>query len=147
MFLFIVELVPVFISQPSNPSTVLEGQNLTLRRSYNLDGQSNENTRISNVTAGSGKTVVRRSASSDAIVVAGYENQFIASISDTEANLTIIAVPRSVNGEKYRLLILATDDTLTSVDVEISVLCEYKSWLLLSFLIFQSLYKTSCTSS
>ena len=133
MFLFIVELVPVFISQPSDPSTVLEGQNLTLHWSYNLDGQSNEIARISNVTGGSGKTVVSRTGSSDAIVKAGYENQFIASISDTEAILTILAVPRSGSGEKYRLVIFATDDILTSDIVEISVLCEYKSWSLLSF--------------
>ena len=127
MFLFIVELVPVFISRPSNPSTVLEGHNLTLHWSYDLDGQGNVITLISNVTGGSGKNVVSRTGSSDAIVRAGYENQFIASISDTEAILTILAVPRSVNEEKYRLLILATINTLTSVDVDISVLCEYKA--------------------
>ena len=134
MFLFIVELVPVFISQPSNPSTVLEGQNLTLHWSYNLDGQSNEHARISKVTDESGTTtVVRRSGSSDAIVSAGYENQFLASISDTEAILTILAVPRSGSGEKYSLVIFATNNILNSVIVEISVLCEYKSWLLRSF--------------
>ena len=133
MFLFIVELVPVFISQPSNPSTVLEGQNLTLHWSYNLDGQSNEIARISNVTGGSGTTVVRKSGSSDAIVSAGYENQFLASISDTEAILTILVVPRSGSGEKYSLVILTTNNILNSVIVEISVLCEYKSWLLRSF--------------
>ena len=133
MFLFIVELVPVFISQPSNPSTVLEGQNLTLHWSYNLDGQSNEIARISNDTGGSGTTVVRKSGSSDAIVSAGYENQFLASISDTEAILTILVVPRSGSGEKYSLVILTTNNILNSVIVEISVLCEYKSWLLRSF--------------
>ena len=127
MLLFIVDLVPMFISQPSNPSTVVEGQNLTLHWSYNLDGQPNIVTRISNVTSGSGKTVASRSDSNNAIVTAGYENQFTASISDTEAILTILTVPRSVNDEKYRLLIITATDTLTSVDVDISVLCEYKA--------------------
>ena len=127
MFLFLVELEPVFISQPSNPSTVLEYQNLTLQWSYNLNGQANVLTRIVNVTGGWVTTVASRLQTNDATVTAGFENQFIASISDTEAILTILAVPRSVNEEKYRLLILATINTLTSVDVDISVLCEYKA--------------------
>ena len=127
MLLFIVDLVPVFTSQPSNPSTVVEGQNLTLHWSYNLDGQPNFFTRISNVTGGSGTTVASRSDSNNAIVTAGYENQFTAFISDTEAILTILTVPRSVNEEKYKLLVLTTGSSLTSVDVAISVLCEYKA--------------------
>ena len=127
MFLFIVELVPVFISQPSNPSTVLEGQNLTLQWSYDLDSQTNLLTRITNVTGGQESTVATRTATNNAIVRAGYENQFMASISDTEAILTILTVPRSVNEEKYRLSMIASINSLTSVDVEISVLCEYKA--------------------
>ena len=124
MFLFIVELVPVFISQPSNPSTVLEGQNLTLQWSYDLDSQTNLLTRITNVTGGQESTVATRVGTNNAIVQAGYENQFMASISDTEAILTILTVPRSVNEEKYRLSMIAAINSLTSVDVEISVLCE-----------------------
>ena len=127
MFLFIVELVPVFISQPSNPSTVLEGQNLTLQWSYDLDSQTNLLARINNVTGGQEKAVATRIGTNNAIVEAGYDNQFIASISDTEAILTILTVPRSINEEKYRLSIIATSNSLTSVDVEISVLCEYKA--------------------
>ena len=128
MFLFIVELVPVFISQPSNPSTVLEGQNLTLQWSYDLDSQTNLLTRITNVTGGQEEGVVTRTGTNNAIVRAGYENQFIASISDTEAILTILTVRRSNNEEKYRLSIIASINSLTSVDdVEISVLCEYKA--------------------
>ena len=130
MLLFFVELVPVFIAVPSNPSSVLEGQNLTLQWSYNLDGQANAFTRIVNVTGGSQTAVAVRSGNNNAIVTAGYENQFKASISDTEAILTILAVPRSVNEETYRLVIFATTNSLTS-DVGISVLCEYKNYLLL----------------
>ena len=127
MFLFTVELVPVFISQPSNPSSVIEYQNLTLQWSYDLDSQTNLFTRILNVSGGQETNVATRSGTNNAIVRAGYENQFIASISDTEAILTILTVPRSINEEKYRLLIIATTNSLTSVDVEISVLCEYKT--------------------
>ena len=127
MFLFTVELVPVFISQPSNPSSVIEYQNLTLQWSYDLDSQTNLLTRIINVTGGQETAVATRSGTNNAIVTAGYENQFTASISDTEAILIILTVPRPVNGEKYRLSIIATTNSLASVDVEISVLCEYKA--------------------
>ena len=126
--LFIVELVPVFISQPSNPSTVLEYQNLTLQWSYDLDSQTNVLTRIINVT-GVETTVASRTGTNDAIVAAGFENQFIASISDTEAILTILAVPRSFNEDKYRLGIIASRNSLPSSDVDISVLRKYKALL------------------
>ena len=129
MFLFIVELVPVFISQPPNPSTVLEYQNLTLQWSYNLDSQANLLTRIVNVTGGQETTIASRSLTNNAIITAGYENQFIASISDTDAILTILAVPRSFNEEKYRLGVIASPNSLTSVSVDISVLCKYNALL------------------
>lgn len=131
MLLFIVELVPVFIAVPSNPSTVLEGQNLTLQWSYSLDGQTNAFSSIANLTGGSqGNTFATRSGTNNAIITSGYENQFKASISDTEAVLTVLAVPRSVSEETYRLSIFTTSNSLTS-DVEISVLCEYKNYSLL----------------
>ena len=130
MLLFIVELVPVFIAEPSNPSTVLEGQNLTLQWSYNLDGQTHAFTSIADVTGGSAKIVATRSGSSNGIIIGGYENQFEASISDAQAVLTILAVPRSVNGERYLLSIATLSNSLTS-NVEISVLCEYKNYSLL----------------
>ena len=117
----------MFISQPSNPSTVLEGQNLTLQWSYKLCSQANVLTRIINVTGGQEATVASRSGTNTAIITAGYENQFIASISDTDAILTILAVPRSFNDEKYRLGIIASLNSLTSVDVDISALCKYKA--------------------
>ena len=120
--------MPFFISQPLNSSSVLEGQNLTLQWNYNLTGQANDFTRIVKVTVGSQTGVATRRGTDIATVAAGYENQFIASISDTEAILTILAVPRSVNEEKYKLVIFATSNALTSVDVDISVLCEYKAY-------------------
>ena len=116
----------MFISQPSNPSTVLEYQNLTLQWSYNLDGQTNVLTRIINVT-GVETTVASRTGTNNAIILPGFENQFIASVSDTEAILTILTVPRSFNEEKYRLGVITIRNSLVSVDVDISVLCEYKA--------------------
>ena len=120
----------MFISQPSNPSTVLEYQNLTLQWSYNLDGQTNVLTRVINAT-GLDATVASRSLTGNTIIAPGFENQFIASISDTEAILTILTVPRSFNEEKYKLGVIASRSSFDSSDVVISVQCKYKATLFL----------------
>lgn len=121
----LVELQPVITSRPPNPSTVGEGQNLTLQWSYNLGGQPNDLTGMFNVTRGAlGTRIATRFQNNNTIVSARYENQFAASISDTQAILTILYVPRSVNQEIYRLWIFTTTYS-TQSDVEISVLCKY----------------------
>ena len=122
--LFTLGLQPAITSEPPNPSTVVEGQNLTLQWIYNLAGQSILNIRILNVTDETltpPPKVAEKRLDADAIVQPGYENRFRANLSDTQATLTILAVPRSFNEEQFRLLIII-DDTLQSKDVEISVL-------------------------
>lgn len=129
IFCFAVELQPTFSSQPSNPSTVEEGWDLILQWNYNLDGQSNLVSRIVNVTAGALQNLALRGNGENATVEAGYENLFRATITDTQATLTIIAVPKSINGEKYQLRIVTASPYffgLTSEEVEISVLCKYE---------------------
>lgn len=124
---FSVELQPTFSSQPSNPSTVEEGGDLILQWNFNLDGQSNLVTRVVNVTAGTVQNVATRQNDDNATVEAGYENLFRATITDTQATLTILAVPKSINGEKYQLRMLTASPnffTLQSDDVKISVLCK-----------------------
>ena len=126
MFLSILVLQPVFNSQPLNPSSVLEGQNLNLQWSYNVGGKSILGFRISNVTGGTEVNVASRSGNNNASVEAGYENQFRATISDTDATLTILAVPRTLDEEKYELAIVFGDfSSLQSDEVKISVLCKY----------------------
>ena len=72
-------------------------------------------------------SVVSRQAGGVATVQSGYEDQFLAAISDTQANLTILEVPRSETGSKYLLrMIRTTDFNLFPSDVvEIKVLCKY----------------------
>ena len=128
IFCFAVELQPTFSSDPSNPSTVEEGWDLILQWNYNLDGQSNLVSRIVNVTAGAQRNLASRVNNDNATVEAGYENLFRATITDTQATLTILAVPKSINGEIYQLLILTASPnffTLRSDEVKISVLCKY----------------------
>ena len=124
---FSVELQPTFSSQPSNPSTVEEGGDLILQWNFNLDGQSNLVSGIENATAGARQNVATRGNDDNATVEAGYENLFRATITDTQATLTILAVPKSINGEIYQLrIVTASPDffVLQSDDVKISVLCK-----------------------
>ena len=124
---FSVELQPTFSSQPSNPSTVEEGGDLILQWNYNLDGQSNLVSRIVNITAGALQNVATRGNNDNATVEAGYENLFRATMTDTQATLTVLAVPKSINGEIYELRIVTASPnffTLRSDDVKISVLCK-----------------------
>ena len=123
-----LELQPTFSSQPSNPSTVEEGGDLILQWNFTLDGQSNLVSRILNVTADAPQNVAIRQNDDNATVEAGFENLFRATITDTQATLTILAVAKSINGEIYQLRILtASPDffTFQSADVKISVLCKY----------------------
>ena len=125
-----LELQPTYTSQPSNPSKEKEGRNLILQWNYNLDGQSNLATRIVNNTGGESgaPNVAIRENDDNATVEAGYENLFRATITDTQATLTILAVPKSMHGEIYQLRILTASPNffnLQSGQVEISVLCKY----------------------
>ena len=84
-------------------------------------------TRVVNVTAGALQNVATRQNDDNATVEAGYENLFRATITDTQATLTILAVPKSINGETYQLRMLTASPnffTLQSDDVKISVLCK-----------------------
>ena len=129
-----LEPQPTYLSQPSNPSTVEEGRDLILQWNYDLDDQSNLATRFVNVTAGesSPPNIATRRNNGNATVEAGYENLFRAIITNTQATLTILAVPKSINGEKYQLRILTSPSILTlqSESVEISVLCKYAAYFL-----------------
>jgi len=121
-----------FISQPPNPSPVVEGENLTLQWRYDLEETSVFLGRILNVTDGEvgAPSVVVKQQNGMATVQSGYENLYTAAMSDSEATLTILAVPRSYDGDKYKLTITTVDFASVPSDVlEINVLCKYKeSW-------------------
>ena len=123
---FVLDPQPVFILQPSNPSSVVEGRNLVLEWIYNIGGKSILGARFRNVTGSTPINVAVRSGNNNASVEAGYENQFRATISDTHATLTILAVPRTLDDEKYELAVVFNDFTdFSSGEVKISVLCKY----------------------
>lgn len=122
----LLELQPAFTSQPSSSSSVLEGDNLILQWNYSLGGKSIFVARFRNVTNGDVPVVIRREAN-NATVQAGFEHLFSAAISDTQATLTILAVPRSYDGDKYLFSILFDDlsNMPNPVTVEISVFRKY----------------------
>ena len=122
--------MPLFTSQPSNPSSVVEGADLILQWSYDLEGRSISLAKFANVTGGAvgaPNVAIKGPADSNATVQPGYEQQFRAALLITQATLTILAAPRSYGGDKYQFSITTDGDflTLPSDVVEISVLCEY----------------------
>lgn len=120
---------PSYTSQPPSPSSVMEGHNLTLQWSYNLEGQPLFVAYISNVTSNWRPPVAfRKNNDSNTTVKSGLQNRFIASILGSRASLTILEVPKSANAEKYQLTVITASPHyvyVTSDKVEISVLCKY----------------------
>lgn len=132
MYFFIVETSPSYTSQPPSPSSVMEGHNLTLQWSYNLEGQSIFVAYISNDTGSSYRPSVafRKINDTNTTVRSGLQKRISASISDSRASFTIFAVPKSASAEKYQLTIITASPHyvfVTSDKVEISVLSKYVS--------------------
>ena len=89
----------MFTSQPSSPSEVNEGENLTLQWNYTLDGGSSFGFVIDNVTDGgdSPPSLVSRQPGGVATVGSGYEDKFRAAISVRGWNEKTFPVAMSEN--------------------------------------------------
>ena len=108
----------------------MEGTDLILQWSYDLEGRSISLAKFVNVTSGAvgaPNVALKGPADSNATVQPGYEQQFRVALSITQATLTILAAPRSYSGDKYQFSLTTDGDflTLPSDVVEISVLCKY----------------------
>ena len=119
-FLVLEATVTEFTSKPSKPTFVLEGKDITVKWSYTLNGAVGQVT-FNNVTGGvrvqMGKTFSAGSISLN-------QARFSAEVSNTQAQLKILEVQSSDQGE-YEVLISATGvGTLLDVVVVI-VQCKY----------------------
>ena len=95
--------VTEFTSKPSNPTFVLEGQDITVEWRYTLDGEVGSATFL-NVT-GAVKVEMGKQFSAGSITL--NQARFSAEVLNTQAQLRIRAVQISDQG-KYELIILAT---------------------------------------
>ena len=119
MLYTVTEAAPSFTEEPSNPSRVDEGDNITLRWTYNIDGTFRDSTFTSVST---GATIALKDSSGLA-VAAEFSDHVQVIISDSEATLTLLHVNRSDDGE-YRYVIRNTALRATESVVNVFVQCK-----------------------
>ena len=115
----ITDAVPSFTEEPSNPSRVNEGNNITLRWTYNIDGTFRDSTFTSLRT---GDTIALKD-SSGLTVVPAFSDHVQVIISDSEATLTLLHVNRSDDGD-YQYFIRNTNFRSTTSTVNVFVQCK-----------------------
>ena len=120
MFYTVTEAVPSFTEEPPSPSRVDEGDNITLRWTYNIDGTF----RDSRFALGTGDVIALKDTSGFA-VVPEFSDRVQVFISDSEASLTLLHVNRS-DGRDYQYLIQNTALRSASSVVNVFVQCKYK---------------------
>ena len=121
MLYTVTEAVPSFTEEPSNPSRVNEGDNITLRWTYNIDGTFRDS---SFVLLRTGVTIALKD-SSGLTVAPRFSDHVQVIISDSEAALTLLHVNRSDDGDyeyQIRNTALATKESVVNVFVQ----CKYR---------------------
>ena len=113
-----VDALPLFTEEPSKPSRVDEGDNITLRWTYNIDGTF----RNSLFSLGTGQTIAVKDGSGLAIASA-FSDRVQVIISDSDATLTLLRVNRSEDNE-YRYRAQNTD--LEAIESIVSVFVQCK---------------------
>ena len=119
MFYTVTEAVPSFTEEPPNPSRVDEGDNITLRWTYDIDGTFRD-ARFLLVT---GETIALKDGSG-LTVAPKFSGRVQAFISDSEATLTLLHVNRS-DDRGYQYVIQNTNLQSASSVVNVFVQCKY----------------------
>ena len=119
MLYTVTEAVPSFTEEPSNPSRVNEGDNITLRWTYNMDGTFRDSTFI---LVRTGATIALKDSSGLA-VAAEFSDHVQVIISDSQAALTLLHVNRS-DGGQYQYVIRNTALRSTESVVNVFVQCK-----------------------
>ena len=117
MLYTVTEALPSFTEEPSNPSRVNEGDNITLRWTYDIDGTFRDTTLT---LVRTGDTIALKDSSGLA-VAPEFSDHVQVIISDSEAALTLLHVNRSDDGD-YRCAIrntaLRTAESVVNVFVQ-----------------------------
>ena len=110
----VTEAVPSFTEEPSNPSLVNEGDNITLRWTYNIDGTFRDS---AFTLARTGDTIALKD-SSGLTVAPAFSDHVQVIILDSEATLTLLHMKRTDNGDyRYHIRNTALDATESVVNV------------------------------
>ena len=120
MLYTVTEAVPSFNEEPLNPSHVNEGDNITLRWTYNIDGTF----RDSRFSLATGQTIALKDGSGLNVAPA-FSDRVEVFISDSEATLTLLHVTRS-DDRGYGYNIQNTAFQAAASFVNVFVQCKYK---------------------
>lgn len=119
MLYTVTEAAPSFTEEPSNPSLVDEGDNITLRWTYNIDGTFRDSVFTSVRT---GATIALKQSMGLAVATE-FSDHVQVIISESEAALTLLRVNRTDNGD-YRYSIRNTALEATESVVSVFVQCK-----------------------
>ena len=126
MFSF-VELQPTFTSEPPDPFTVLEGNNITLVWSYDLGGGSFRRIELSEIT--SSPPILVAEVGSDGKLVHldnDYTGRLQVNVTATQTSIKIVGANRT-DSKDYTLDIVQLGSPTAASKVTILVQCKYKS--------------------
>ena len=115
---------PTYMKEPTNPSVVDEGDNITLYWIYSIGGTF----RDSQFLLLPSTTIAIKDGSGLAVVPA-YQNRAQVEITDNETTISLLAVSRLDSGN-YRYKIRNTLLDFKDSTVEISVQCKWQMTLL-----------------
>ena len=109
--------------EPDNPTEAVEGENVTLRWDYNLDGGTFYQVQWERVD-GSVRFVGSRVLANNPVVFAAFQPRFQISESE-EATLIISNVNRTDTG-KYKCQFQIQEGQNLPSEIQLDVLCKYK---------------------
>ncbi|XP_022803711.1 hemicentin-1-like isoform X2 [Stylophora pistillata] len=113
--------LPAWNVQPANFTSAVQGENITLKWEYNVDGTFSHAQFSDLKDGGKEKTVAAKSSESGNVVVASdYQERFFVSISDSQTTIKILRAQKADFG-KYKLEVinrnLATINSVVKVSV------------------------------
>lgn len=118
---FLVSAATAFTSRPEDQWKVEEGENITFVWSYTLDGTI-DFAKFVNVTGGA-SIVIAKNVVGTTSVLADFQHRFTATISVTEAKITMLAVQRSDQG-RFEFDVTTSSNTVLKDEVELIVQCK-----------------------
>ena len=127
MFIFFVELQPTFTAVPSDPFTVLEGNNVSLEWSYDLRGGSFRRFEFSEVTSAPPILILEmdKVGQTPVYVENDYIGRLQVNVTTTQTSITILGANRTVDSKDYQFDILQLGSPVVASAVRISVQCKY----------------------
>lgn len=117
---------PTFSAEPSNPFTVLEGNNITLEWSYDLGGGSFRRFEFQ-VTSSPAILILEMDKVGQTPIY--LDNDYIGrlqvNVTTTQTWITILEANRTVDSKEYQFDIVQLGSPIVTSTVKISVQCKY----------------------